>query len=127
MRMETMAKSKVLELPSKEVLLKVMDLIGNDGHSIWAADGLRKCGLPEAWIKQFSQVHKSKGSWMETIYVNGKAVSELGGVYGLSLLSVLASRLNAQVTRHYYGRGSEACELTKVILAKLGEWKAAGA
>jgi hypothetical protein len=95
----------------------LLNLIGNDGHTIWSAPGLVEDGVPSAIVDAFTHVERSGRDFKEMIFTDGGAVRELRGVYGLTVIRSLARY--HQVESDKFGRGSEARELTEKILARL--------
>lgn len=106
----------------KEVVLNLLDHIGNDGHTIWEADADFFSGMPEEFMGSVTETLKSDGSPKGTIWRDGEAVDEMQGVYGLTLLWRLARLIGADMDKHdqLMGRGFRACALTEAIREKLG-------
>lgn len=78
-----------------------------DGHSILKPEALVEAGLPPAVVEHLTTTHRSDGTPKGTIFVAGRAVKELGGVYGLDALRFFASALGVEY-RDAIGRGFEA-------------------
>lgn len=103
------------QLP-KETIIKVLDVIGGDGHSLFSPAAFIEAGLPKNIVKAFTDVIPSdmrnpKGMIFDH---NGRLLSHLKGVYGLHLLGALARSLGAP-TSSALGRGFEARQLDKNI------------
>lgn len=91
----------------------LLEYIGDDGHTVWSADGLIGDGVSDYIIDAFTTVEKSDGTWKGTIFTDQGPVDTLRGVYGLTVIRSLAAHYG--VTSHKFGRGSEARELTAGI------------
>lgn len=78
-----------------------------DGHTIFKPDAFLDDGLPQAVVEYVTRRYESDGSPKGTIYVQGRSVEQLTGVYGLDLLRFLASALGVKY-RSALGRGFEA-------------------
>ena len=92
---------------------KLLDIIGGDGHTIWSANALVEDGIPPYIVDRFTTVEKSDGSWKGSIFTDEGAVTELRGVYGLTVIRSLAAHYG--VESHAFGRGTEARQLTAGI------------
>jgi hypothetical protein len=104
--------ARIRGLPS-EVILNVASLC--DGHSILAPQAFLDAGLPKEFVDQVTTTHRSDtSSPKSTIFVGGKAVEELRGVYGLQMLRTLAHVLDIQY-RDCIGRGFEASNIKEAI------------
>lgn len=107
---------------SLEAKEKLIEVIGNDGHSIWFDWKLLEEGVDPAIVSAFARDWKSDfGSWKSTIYdANGNATNGMrASVYGLTVLRSLAGFYS--IESRALGRGFEARELTSGIKAKLDE------
>lgn len=105
---------------------ELLDVIGDDGHTIWSADGLKEDGVDAYIVDAFTRVERSDGSHKGSIYAPGASglpgtpiISELRGVYGLTVLRSLAAHYDVHSTK--FGRGSEARDLTDGISIHLKE------
>jgi hypothetical protein len=100
---------------SREQQLAVLDMFGDDGHSILNADTMRAdSDIPAYVIDAFETVEKSDGSYKGSIFSHtGERMAELRGIYCLTVIRSLARHYG--VTSHKFGRGSEARELTAGI------------
>jgi hypothetical protein len=94
----------VRALPA-EIILKAASRC--DGHTIFKPEAFLDVGLPRDVVEHVTRKYTSDGSPKGTIYVEGKAVDQLSGVYGLDLLRFLASALGVEY-RSALGRGFEA-------------------
>lgn len=97
-------------------------LIG-DGHTIFDPSQYEGVGLPAEWLVDHEHMsdtsdHKS------TLFVGGKAVKSIKGIYHLTLLRQVARTMEADCSdaNRMYGRGSEAQALVVAIVDKLKEW-----
>jgi hypothetical protein len=98
----------------------VVEMFGDDGHSILNADVLRTdSDVPDYVIDAFTTVEKSDGSLKGSIFTDAGVVAELRGIYCLTVIRSLAAHYG--VVSHKFGRGSEARELTAGILEHLGK------
>ena len=99
-----------------ETIRSVLDLIGNDGHTIYGVDEFKKFGLPDEFMERHITVHKSHKTNPKGMIFGegGKLVPELKGVYGLDMLWGLANEVGADTgeAARKMGRGGQACELT---------------
>jgi hypothetical protein len=78
-----------------------------DGHSILKPEAFIDAGLPAAVVEHLTTTYRSDGTFKGTIFVDGQAVKELRGVYGLDALRFLARALGVEY-RGAIGRGFEA-------------------
>lgn len=78
-----------------------------DGHGIIAPRKLIEAGLAEDAVSYFTETLKSDGTHKGTIFVEGKPVKSLDGVYGLRLLEAIASALDVTYLS-FMGRGYQA-------------------
>jgi len=94
---------------------KVLEMVGDDGHTIFDADALKEAGASAYIIDHFTTVEKSDGSWKGSITDSrsGNYVDELRGVYGLTVTRSLASYYG--VRSGAFGRGTEARQLSAGI------------
>jgi hypothetical protein len=101
---------------SREQQLAVLEIFGDDGHSILDADRLRvSSGLPASLINAFETVEKSDNSYKGSIFSpeTGERLPELRGIYCLAVIRSLAHYYGVRSAK--FGRGSEARELTAGI------------
>jgi len=102
-----------------ETISKVLDLIGNDGHTIYGVEEFEKFGLPDEFMERHITVHKSHKTNPKGMIFGegGKLLTELRGVYGLDVLWGLANEVGADTEKaaRKMGRGGQACELTVSI------------
>ena len=75
-------------------------------------------GLPREIVDHLTRTYESDGSPKGTIFVNGKPVKKLTGVYGLSLLRFLAGALGIEYADSM-GRGSEARNIQAALKSHL--------
>ena len=106
-----------------QIILDLLKEIGNDGHTLWAADEPFFELMPKGFMESVTQTHKSDGTAKGSIWKNGEMVPELHSVYGLDLLWELAKEVGAdtKLAGQKMGRGFQAQELTKALREKLGE------
>ncbi len=97
---------------SPEILLKAASLC--DGHSILKPEAFIEAGLPADVVEYLTRSYKSDGSPKGTIFVAGRPVKELKGVYGLDVLRFLASALGVEY-RSAIGRGFEAQNIQQAL------------
>jgi len=91
-----------------------------DGHSILSADGLMAPGLPEAVVRPLIQAHVSgRSDLRSTVFVAGRPVDALWGVYDLDLLRALCEHYGLSTGSPYIGRGSTARLLANCVCAHL--------
>jgi hypothetical protein len=96
----------------KEAILQAVDIA--DGHSVYAPKAFTDVGLPAEVVAAFNVPHASDGSPKGTLFVDGKAVEQLTGVYGLRLLEFLAEALGVEY-RRCLGRGFQAASIREAI------------
>jgi hypothetical protein len=99
-----------------EVILKAASRC--DGHTIFKPEAFTNDGLPEDVVSYITHTYKSDGSPKGTIFVDGQAVKDLKGVYGLDLLRLLASVLNVTY-QSAIGRGFEAQNIQHALRQQL--------
>jgi acyl CoA:acetate/3-ketoacid CoA transferase len=78
-----------------------------DGHNIMSPQAFVDAGLPQEVVAHLTRTYKSDGTPKGTLFVNGQAVGELRGVYGLDLLKFLAAALGVEYPSAF-GRGRQA-------------------
>jgi hypothetical protein len=88
-----------------DVILRVAGMC--DGHGILDPQALIEAGLPEPVVRQHTRTLRSDGTLKGSLFVNGRAVQRLRGVYGLTLLMSLADTLDVAYPERI-GRGSQA-------------------
>ena len=101
---------------SPQVLLAVAARC--DGHSIFEPRAFLEAGLPSPVVEYLTRRYRSDGSLKGTLFVNGAAVKELTGVYGLEVLRFLAHALGVSY-RPAMGRGFEAQNIRSALQAHL--------
>jgi hypothetical protein len=97
-----------------EVIFRAASLC--DGHSILKPAALIDAGLPPEVVAHLTTTYKSDGSPKGTIFVGGRAVKRLTGVYGLDALRFLARALDVEY-RDAIGRGFEAQNIRAALHA----------
>ena len=103
----------LLQRCSPDAILKSADRC--DGHCILDPQAFLSVGLPAEVVAHLTRRHKSDLSDPKaTLIVDGEAVKELSGVYGLELLQFLATALGVGFTRAL-GRGREACNIQAAL------------
>src|SRR4051794_19122900 len=100
-----------------EAILRAASLC--DGHAILKPDALVAAGLPADVVEHLTTTYKSDGSPKGTIFVGGRAVRRLTGVYGLHALRFLAAALGVEY-RDAIGRGFEAQNIRTTLHARFG-------
>jgi len=97
---------------------RLLELMGNDGHSIYGSEFLIKNNIPTSIMLAFGEEIKSDlSSPSTTIYRNNVPVESMRGVYGLRVLWSLASHY--KITSSKMGRGFQAQDLTEQLNAFL--------
>lgn len=99
------------------VLMRAADLC--DGHTIFTPQAFLDAGLPGDVVEHLTRTHASDGSPKGTVFVSGRAVTELRGVYGLDVLRFLAAALEVEYP-DCLGRGTEARMIQAAIKSHLG-------
>ncbi len=97
---------------SPETILRAASLC--DGHSVLKPDAFTEAGLPAEVVEHVTREYRSDGTPKGTLFVNGRAVESLTGVYGLDLLRFLASALGVEY-RPALGRGFEATNIVSAL------------
>lgn len=110
----------------RKEILRLLDDIGGDGHTIYASSILSE--FPDAIQNRFTFRHRSKkGDPTRTIFAeDGSTLPNVDGVYGLSVLGAICNDLGIDCAS-YHGRGSQAREYTSRILAHFEVTQAANA
>ena len=104
-----------------DLMGEILDVVGNDGHSILYTAYCKKLGIPTCICKRLERKFKSDTSDPKsTIFVGGKAVRSLTGIHTLDLLGDMAKELpiaaeTVDKAYRFHGRGSTAQELTTLI------------
>src|SRR4051794_16391597 len=101
---------------SPEAILRAASLC--DGHSILKPDALVAAGLPADVVEHLTTRYESDGSPKGTIFVGGRAVRRLTGVYGLDALRFMAAALGVEY-RDAIGRGFEAQNIRAALHSHL--------
>ena len=98
----------------KPQIEKLLETIGNDGHTIWKSSVLKN--FSEDIQNRFIKVQKSnKKDYKSTIFDNnGKVMDECEGIYGLSLLGTICNDLGLDYESKI-GRGFQARCYTESI------------
>ena len=104
---------------SLEDQVKVLDMFGDDGHSILNADAIRAdSDIPVYVLDAFTTVEKSDRSSVKTmLFTDQGPVDELRGIYCLTVIWSLANYHGIHSSK--FGRGSEARELTAGLRDRL--------
>ena len=107
---------------TKPQLLKLLDIIGDDGHTIFDANGLAEdIGVDVSLFSSWTKDHVSDGTPKGDITrYDGRIAEHMVGIYGLLLLRSLATMLNLK-WKPCLGRGWEAREITKVLRQHLSQ------
>ena len=105
------AAELVRTLPA-DVVLKAAGLC--NGHDILDPQAFLDAGLPLDVIRRVTTTHKSDGTHKGSIYVDGKQVDQLSGVYGLDMLEFIAGALGLKY-RRYMGRGFQASAIKEAL------------
>jgi hypothetical protein len=103
-----------------KVILAVADIC--DGHTIMKPKAFLDLGLHKDMVKAHTNVIKSDFSdHKSTIFgPDGKPVKSMEGVYGLDVLSDIVRQLKLEY-RDFFGRGSQAREWQRAILAHFAD------
>ena len=104
---------------SEELSVETIIALANccDGWSILRPSYLIGLGLPKSTAEQLTRVYKSDySSFKGTIFVEGKPVDQVEGIYSLSLLAYLAELVGVESTAiTAIGRGSQAEQYQREI------------
>jgi hypothetical protein len=94
---------------------RCLELIGNDGHTVYDPIRLVDKGFPPAVVAHFSRrIDSNIEDPKETIFdTQGQALAYVYGVYGLEILYDLARHYG--ITSSALGRGFAARELTEQL------------
>ena len=102
---------------SKKQIIAAVDIINGDGHTIFKPEAFVKAGWPQKLVDEYTKTIQSNlNDPKECIFVEGKVVKQLKGIYGLVLLDRINSALGLEGSTKL-GRGSQARELTENIKA----------
>lgn len=104
---------EAVKATDKETLKKAVMV---DGHTIYSPAKFLDAGLDTAVVKAFTKKQESGEHYKEKLFVNGKEVDALEGVYGLDLLEFVANCFG--VTSWKMGRGSRAAHLCEQLVEK---------
>jgi hypothetical protein len=110
------AAARVRALPA-EVILRAASLC--DGHGILDPQAFLDAGLPAEVVAHLTRIHRSDGSPKGTVFVQGRVMAQVEGVYGLHLLQFMAAALDVTY-RACFGRGSQACAIREALQAHFG-------
>jgi hypothetical protein len=103
---------------SPEIVVKVARLC--DGWTIFKPEAFAKVGAPPAIIAQHVSCYESDLSdHKSTIFVDGKPVNQLLGVYGLPLIETICSDLGIEYECKT-GRGFQAAVCYEAICKHFG-------
>jgi hypothetical protein len=80
------------------------------GHNFPDPRALSDAGIPAEVVRHLTRTHKSDSSPKGSIFVTGKAVKSLEGIYGLDALRFFASALDVKY-KDAMGRGFEASNI----------------
>ncbi len=89
-----------------------------DGHGILDPQALIDAGLPPEVVEHYTETLRSDGTLKGSIFVDGRVVETLDGVYGLRLLEGIAAALNVEY-RSCLGRGFQAQAIQSALRARL--------
>lgn len=105
---------------SKAQISKIIELIGNDGHTIYDANNISETsGIPMDELAPYIRDHVSDGSPKGSITRNdGKFAEHIVGIYGLDMLRKLARENNIPYPSAM-GRGFKARNITEAIASWL--------
>jgi hypothetical protein len=93
---------------SADMLVKICDELGGDGHTIWSPEILTRVGVPQEFVESVTQTYKSDGSPKGSIFDDkGNVKASETGVYGLSVYRRIGRDLGLEPTA-MSGRGFEA-------------------
>lgn len=99
----------------RDVVLRVIELC--DGHTIFKPEAFTQAGAPPALVAQHTTCFESNPqSHKETIFVNGKPVNQMVGVYGLDVIEQINDDLGLE-TPWQTGRGFRARQCYENIRA----------
>jgi hypothetical protein len=117
MTIKTKTKKKEIvrfDASMKPLIEKLLETIGNDGHTIWKSSVLKD--FSEGITSRFIKVQKSnKKDYKSTIFDNnGNVIEEIEGIYGLSLLGTICNDLGLEYDSKI-GRGFQARCYTESI------------
>jgi len=85
-----------------------------DGHGIVEPAALIDAGLPEEVVAQLTATHRSGDDHKSTLYVDGRPVEAVTGVYGLDALRFIALALGVAYPTKL-GRGSQAAAIRSAL------------
>lgn len=99
---------------------RLLNLFGNDGHTIYGGEFLTNNNVPTSIMRAFGEeIESDTSSPRTTIYRDGIPVKSMKGVYGLRVLWSLADHY--KITSSKMGRGFQAQDLTEQLNAKLNK------
>jgi hypothetical protein len=97
-----------------------------DGHDLYDMSHFTEMKFPEKFVKKFSRVHKSDGTYKGTIFdKKGNAMKSMRGVFDLTFVRAVAYEIGADTAEadSKMGRGFAARCYASAIVEKLGlDW-----
>lgn len=108
--------AEMLRQCDPQAILKAAGLC--DGHCILKPEALVDAGLPQEIAEHLTATYRSDGTPKGTLFVDGEAVPELRGVYGLHALRFFAAALGIEY-RRALGRGFEAANIRQALRSRL--------
>jgi hypothetical protein len=119
-----MSKTEIQKCPfNKAQLLRVLDLIGGDGHSIYNKCGLaEELGVPDKMLDQYTRDYTSSTTDPKHMITkaDGSLAEHMVGVYGLDMLKKIARQLDVEIP-DMMGRGFLARALTSNLEAHVNK------
>jgi len=110
------ALARMIRQLEPEVILKAITLC--TGHNILDPEALIVAGLPTEVVDQLTATHRSGNDHKSMLYVDGRPVEAVTGVWGLSLLQFVALALQVEYPIKF-GRGSQASAIKSAIRSHL--------
>jgi hypothetical protein len=110
-------KYKMIRALTIEQIMKALDYIDGDGHTVFKYSALIECGWPEETALAVCTEQTSDGSWKGSIWgKDGKMIKECFGWYSLDLLYAIARSFDVKFGS-CMGRGFQAREIDRALRA----------
>ncbi len=101
---------------TKAELLKIVKVLGGDGHAIYKREFLAQgLGIASERLNPFTRDHVSGEGHKSTIYTASGVAEHMVGVYGLSMMESICRSLDIYPADAPMGRGFRMRTLSEVL------------
>ena len=105
----------------KETLLKILDFLGNDGHTIYSREKIEELGVPQDILATVCIKHTYNKRNPKSVILAADGIKEdLVGVYGLDLLKKISADMGIFTAR--MGRGWQMRDLQTLVRTEIDTW-----